>query len=836
MPAPFDLGDERLQNSFLSAILPGGLLHEAFVSRFPFNTVFVPSQHRLRELDLVKILESPLPSDYSPSLHSSSEGLTSKELADGYISHSAVPSSRVRHFLGSFLDNHLAHFDDFGLGEAFTLSNGIRGRISEGLDKISVSGRLWRINITAHAPPDTTVSQTASAPFSIPPPVSLPLSSEDRLAHLRCLNLIFLEDSVVEAYDVRRILLPSHTAKADPPGDSGVEQGPKEPSPRLAPESNAVDLEVVPELQVSTKPSGGISKVIDGLLSSWRGGSASATPIEPPTNVAANKLPSEHHPAQTSGAKSDPQANFKEFQANMQRPECKHLARCVTAFVDYCNNATSLASGASGTVSAVPGASPANKPVSPNEVRSVIDQLMKIIHTMQRNGEAGGDLWKGKEEEVALEGFEKYILTKIYARTFAFYPKEREEAALLHSRVAAFRGVVSEHTFDIVPPVKFKLMDDTPSIVSPEDLALLRPSGQIGLCSKTPHWLKAVEELRAMSSYKCPRDKLMCGINACKLVVKALDTVSAAALAERRRLEMLEKQLRNGPPPTPSNRAPDSTSPERSPNELASSENPSGAATTADTFIPALFLLVAHANPEYYLCNMRFIDRYRHRTFLEGDSGYLLTCLLSTVDFWQNCGHEELGIDKAIYDSALSKLGSIAPAPKTTTGNNAASSDNEPSNSVCSPITPCVEVPSADASPSLPQAHSTKAPTPSSHMDPFDDFFNGPTQNRPAPREDDGVMAPSRTSYPPYDPAAPDPQLPRHHHQYPPLPNQKVSEARGGGSPQPPQSNSTSPTDQTIKNAVMKFSGPGGFDELSVTELRALAGEAVRLRRLLDLD
>jgi hypothetical protein len=611
----------------------------------------------------------------------------------------------------------------------------------------------------------------------------------------------------------------------------------------------------------------------------------------------------------------------------MQRPESKHLARCLTAFVDYCNNATCVASrttssgsasgiatlgggggGSSASFSSVPGASPANKPVSPNEVRSVIDQLVKIIHTMQQNGEAGGDLWRGKEEEVALEGFEKYIMTKIYNRTFAFYSKEREEGAMLHIRIAALRGVVSEHTFEIVPPVKFKLMEDTHARITEEEMKQLVPADGIGLCSTTPHWAKAVEELRAMSTYKCPRDKLMCGINACKLVVKALDVASLQAMNERKRLEEREKQLRQDPPPAPSHRTPDrrnSGEDDVDDNEKEEHKKRKDAppAATADTFLPALFLLLSRANPSDYLSNMRFVDRYRHRTFLDGDAGYLLTCLLSAIDFWQNCGHDELGISVDVYETAVAKalppggnttttqapplLGSVVtvassrttPLPPTTSTDGIAAS-SPPHNVVHAPYSVARTASStfgdnaaAIGEPLLSQKVSNIKPvaaysalSSSQHMDPFDDFFaSGQTtvtqstqrpppqqqqqqHQQPAPREDDGmVIAASRTSYPPYDPNDASHQQGSHTtSSYPPIPGHGANpataqqqQAHRVASVAPSSGNDNNRDinqEVVVKGAINKMIGRDGFETLSVAELRALADEALRLRRLLDLD
>eukprot|EP00658_Telonema_sp_P-2_P029267 TRINITY_DN22282_c0_g1_i1.p1 TRINITY_DN22282_c0_g1~~TRINITY_DN22282_c0_g1_i1.p1 ORF type:complete len:364 (+),score=75.94 TRINITY_DN22282_c0_g1_i1:107-1198(+) len=296
------------------------------------------------------------------------------------------------------------------------------------------------------------------------------------------------------------------------------------------------------------------------------------------------------------------------------------------------------------------------------------------------------------------------------------------------------------------------------------------------------------------------------------------------AMNERRRLEDLEKQLRQDPPPAPSHRTPDrrnsgsggeddigDTEEERRKNQQRDAAPP---AATADTFLPALFLLLSRANPSDYLSNMRFVDRYRHRTFLDGDAGYLLTCLLSAIDFWQNCGHDELGVSSDVYEAAVAKAVPLSTLTTTTSQAPPLSasvvSTPQPSNRTTSlpPSTTTTTVTATTPPLNVVHTHYSVARTASTsgdhtvaaigeppllqphkvsnikpvvasstphqqHMDPFDDFFAGgqttaqtttqqqpspPQQqqqlqrHQPAPREDDGVIAASRTSYPPYDP------------------------------------------------------------------------------------
>eukprot|EP00388_Colpodella_angusta_P022703 GDKJ01058087.1.p1 GENE.GDKJ01058087.1~~GDKJ01058087.1.p1 ORF type:complete len:327 (-),score=18.15 GDKJ01058087.1:81-1010(-) len=250
-------------------------------------------------------------------------------------------------------------------------------------------------------------------------------------------------------------------------------------------------------------------------------------------------------------------------------------------------------------------------------------------------------------------------MTKIYKRTFCFTEDEKGEAKRFSNRLMAFNEHVSEQSFELLPMV-----------------------------SECPQWRQAVVELGAMGDYKCPRDKLVCGTNACRLIIRAL--------------EVAAEQKKRGEGASPLVTPEDPTTP------IPSSVG------TADVFLPALFLCVVRSNPSSYLANVRFIDRYRHRSLLDNEAGYLLTCLLSVVEFWQTATQGQLGISEGSYQAAMASERAM---------NNTTESKPTQVDAISPPPPAKIEPKPADV------PHTQ----PTSHSDPLDSFFGLKASNAVTP-------------------------------------------------------------------------------------------------------
>ncbi|KAK9823919.1 hypothetical protein WJX72_006354 [[Myrmecia] bisecta] len=88
----------------------------------------------------------------------------------------------------------------------------------------------------------------------------------------------------------------------------------------------------------------------------------------------------------------------------------------------------------------------------------------------------------------ATEGLEKYLMTKIYSKTFAQSPLDRERDEALSQRMAALAFVRPEHL-------------DIPEAYQDEKA-----------------WLLAMKELHKINQYKAPRDKIVCILNCCRVI------------------------------------------------------------------------------------------------------------------------------------------------------------------------------------------------------------------------------------------------------------------------------------------------------------------------------
>lgn len=117
-------------------------------------------------------------------------------------------------------------------------------------------------------------------------------------------------------------------------------------------------------------------------------------------------------------------------------------------------------------------------------------------------------------------------------------------------------------------------------------------------------WLLAQKELQKINVYKSPRDKLACILNCCKIISNLL--LNAAINAD---------------------------------------ENPPG----ADDFLPVLIYVTIKANPPQLHSNLSYIQRYRCKSRLVGESAYIFTNMLSAESFILNINAESLSMDETEF-------------------------------------------------------------------------------------------------------------------------------------------------------------------------------------------
>ncbi|KAI9159292.1 hypothetical protein H9P43_008632 [Blastocladiella emersonii ATCC 22665] len=177
--------------------------------------------------------------------------------------------------------------------------------------------------------------------------------------------------------------------------------------------------------------------------------------------------------------------------------------------------------------------------------------------------------------ENAKEGMEKLLMNKLHP--FTFSPSTSDD------------GVRDEVLFkktSILQWIELKHLDVH---IAPETAG--------------PFLRVAQKELLKMNDYKAPRDKLICILNACKLIFGLLKQVHAQE--------------------------------------------------TADSFLPLLIFVVLQANPPHLHSNIQYINRFRNPAKLQSEAGYYLTNLMGAVSFIESIDHSVLSIAKDEFDARI---------------------------------------------------------------------------------------------------------------------------------------------------------------------------------------
>mmetsp|Transcript_8886 Transcript_8886/g.16339 ORF Transcript_8886/g.16339 Transcript_8886/m.16339 type:complete len:674 (-) Transcript_8886:222-2243(-) len=229
---------------------------------------------------------------------------------------------------------------------------------------------------------------------------------------------------------------------------------------------------------------------------------------------------------------------------------------------------------------------------------SIGDGEMNRIHRFILEAHVGiaqNVLWKNasaKELDNVFESLEKCILLKLYSKIFfAGYAEQKDDRAL--------QKKVFCHQF-----------------LQPENLDIK------DIYYDAPVWELAQGELKRMNQYKAPRDKIVCLLNCCKMILNLLKTVK-------------EKQI-----------GADTMEPE----ELKRQQ---GLLPSADDFLPILIYMVIKAQVPHLHLNIRYIEIARHPRKLAGESAYYFTNLKSAVAFIERLSPEVLSIDPDKYKSSI---------------------------------------------------------------------------------------------------------------------------------------------------------------------------------------
>lgn len=159
--------------------------------------------------------------------------------------------------------------------------------------------------------------------------------------------------------------------------------------------------------------------------------------------------------------------DFHDFLDRMRNPAAADLVRSIKSFI------IDLSS----------------KPSNPeNDSKSVQDFMTSMEETFKDH-----PLWAGatlEELESAGEGLEKYLMTKLYPRTFASLPEEAEHDQRVYEKMYLLQQFIRPEHLDIPP----KFQNET-------------------------SWLLAQKEIQKINSYKNPRDKLVSILNCSRVIL-----------------------------------------------------------------------------------------------------------------------------------------------------------------------------------------------------------------------------------------------------------------------------------------------------------------------------
>lgn len=167
---------------------------------------------------------------------------------------------------------------------------------------------------------------------------------------------------------------------------------------------------------------------------------------------------------------------FHDFLERMRHPSAADLVRSIKSFI------VSFSS---------------NAPNPERDSRSVQEFLITMEEAFRAH-----PLWAGATEDEldsAVEGLEKYLMTKLFNHAFGSLPEDAKHDQELSEKMSLVQQFIRPEHLDIQP----NFQNET-------------------------SWLLAQKELQKINAYKAPRDKLVCILNCCRVINNLLLNVSMA--------------------------------------------------------------------------------------------------------------------------------------------------------------------------------------------------------------------------------------------------------------------------------------------------------------------
>ena len=266
----------------------------------------------------------------------------------------------------------------------------------------------------------------------------------------------------------------------------------------------------------------------------------------------------------TAGPPPKKQFNYKAFKEKIKNPHAGEAFKRIKRFViDFGKQSGRLSE-------------PRSRAESGRIMRTFLDEVERLMSVNELWCHDDPDEWDN-----TCEGLEKFVTSKLYDHIFCPREEDRQRDCDLEERIASLSFVSFQHLDINGPEIK--------------DEFLLT-------------WQLARDELGKMNDYKAPRDKMVCLLNACKVIVRLLTEASEDVGA-----------------------------------------TPPG----ADQFLPALIYVVLKANPPNLFSNLDYIDRFRNPQKMISEPGYWYTNLYSAVTFLENVQHDRLTISEEEFAAGM---------------------------------------------------------------------------------------------------------------------------------------------------------------------------------------
>ncbi|KAL6638247.1 hypothetical protein ACP70R_025819 [Stipagrostis hirtigluma subsp. patula] len=232
----------------------------------------------------------------------------------------------------------------------------------------------------------------------------------------------------------------------------------------------------------------------------------------------------------------------------------------------------------------------------------------------------------GQEIDHALEGLEKFIMTKLFDRTFGSSAEDAMADMEISEKIGLLQQFVKPHHLDI------------PKVLHNE-----------------ASWLLAVKELQKINSFKAPREKLLCIMSCCQVINNLLLNVS---MSNDRTLSGADEFL---------------------PILIYITIK---ASTYWQLFILALFfsffvgpnkLGIEYANPPQLHSNLKFVQLFRRETKLISEVEYYLTNLISAKMFILNVNANSLSMEESEFQKHMesARLGTQISVASTSSSTSA---------------------------------------------------------------------------------------------------------------------------------------------------------------------